>query len=110
MAAGRPGTGGCEDQVERLHRLAGVPFHWRQRVRELGTLVRMVDEGLGVSIMPTLGASMLPASLVMVPLVPTMHRELVLSGPRSRPWHPAARLLADDAGRMPDVERLSPTA
>lgn len=88
-------TGGCEAQVRRLHADADLPFRPAQHVRELATLMRMVVEGIGVSIMPSLGGAMLPPELVMVPLAPTRGRELVLSGPQQRPWHPLVRTLVE---------------
>lgn len=87
--------GGCEAQVRRLHADADLSFRPAQHVRELATLVRMVAEGIGVSIMPSLGGAMLPPELVMVPLAPTRTRELVLAGPSQRPWHPLVRTLVE---------------
>jgi DNA-binding transcriptional LysR family regulator len=94
--------GGCEVQVRRIHALAGLPFETRQRVRELATLMTMVQEGIGVAIMPRLGEGMLPATLRMIPLEPTVGRRLVLSGPNTRAWSPLTAALVDalreDAG------------
>ncbi|MDQ4502470.1 LysR family transcriptional regulator [Sinomonas sp. ASV322] len=86
-------TGGCENEVRRIHAKAGMPFEMRQRVRELATLIVMVQEGVGVAIMPGLGAAMLPDELQMVPLEPTLGRRLVLSGPANRAWNPLAEAL-----------------
>lgn len=83
-------TGGCENEVRRIHAKAGLPFEMRQRVRELATLMTMVQEGVGVAIMPRLGEVMLPKTLQMVPLEPTLGRRLVLSGPITRAWSPLA--------------------
>lgn len=85
--------GGCETQVRRLHAAADLPYTADQRVRELATMVRMVAEGIGVSIMPSLGGVMLPQGVVMRPLRPSATRDLVLSGPARRPWHPLVRAL-----------------
>lgn len=85
--------GGCEAQVRRLHRTADLPFTPGQRVRELATMLRMVDEGIGVSVMPSLGGGLLPDGVVMAPLAPTLTRDLVLTGPTTRPWHPLVRSL-----------------
>ncbi|MDP5228007.1 MULTISPECIES: LysR family transcriptional regulator [Arthrobacter] len=86
-------TGGCETQVRRIHRIAGVPFKSRQQVRELATLITMVHEGMGVAIMPSLGEGLLPPSLRMVRLEPTVGRRLVLTGPRTRAWSPLTEAL-----------------
>ncbi|MCG8926075.1 LysR family transcriptional regulator [Lentzea sp. CC55] len=85
--------GGCERHVRQAH--AGHPFAPRHRVRELGTLLAMVRSGVGVSLVPGLVASMLPAGLVVVPLRERVVRRLVLSGPAGREWHPAVTALVD---------------
>lgn len=86
---------GCEPQIRELHRLSSLPYRPTQRVRELTTLMAMVEAGLGVTIMPTLAETMLPDGLGMVPLVQTIRRTLVLAGPLGRPCHPAVGLLRD---------------
>ncbi|PZF64606.1 LysR family transcriptional regulator [Curtobacterium sp. MCPF17_047] len=89
------GGGGCEHQIQRMHEIAGQPFRYAHRVREMSTMFGMIERGEGVSIVPTLGRVMLPAGLVMLPVAPRYERTLVLSGPSSRPWHPLARALVD---------------
>ncbi|MBF4583312.1 LysR family transcriptional regulator [Curtobacterium sp. VKM Ac-2865] len=89
------GGGGCEYQIQRMHEIAGQPFRYAHRVREMSTMFGMIQRGEGVSIVPTLGRVMLPADLVMVPTLPRLERTLVLSGPSSRAWHPLARALVD---------------
>ncbi len=89
------GGGGCEHQIERLHELAGLPYRYAHRVREMSTMFGMIQRGEGVSIVPTLGRGMLPPELVMVPMATRLPRTLVLSGPTSRPWHPLAQALVD---------------
>ncbi|MPY48639.1 LysR family transcriptional regulator [Streptomyces acidicola] len=91
-------TSGCENQVKHLHSLTGLPYRPTQRIRELTTLLCMVEAGLGVAIVPSLAASMLSKTLTLVPLRPRLERRLVLTGPTSRPWHPnvtAIRELAE---------------
>lgn len=89
------GGGGCEHQIQRMHEIAGQPFRYAHRVREMSTMFGMIQRGEGVSIVPSLGRVMLPDDLVMVPTSPRLERTLVLSGPSSRPWHPLARALVD---------------
>ncbi len=88
--------GGYEEQIRELHHLAGLTFESRRRVRELATLITMVEKGLGVSILPSLGAGMLGPRLVMLPLTPRLERTLVMSGPQSRPWHPLVTALLEE--------------
>lgn len=88
-------TAGCEPQIKELHRVSSLPYHPTQRVRELTTLMAMVEAGLGITVMPTLAKTMLPGALGMVPLAQTIRRTLVLAGPLRRPCHPAVGLLRD---------------
>jgi DNA-binding transcriptional LysR family regulator len=85
--------GGCERQVRELYRRAGARFAPVHRIRGLGTLIGMVRAGVGVSIVPDLARSALPAGLVLVPVRPAVRRRLVLTGPATRPWHPAVTAL-----------------
>jgi DNA-binding transcriptional LysR family regulator len=88
-------AGGCERQIQELHRQARVPFLPTHRVRQLSTLFAMVRSGVGVSVIPGLAAGMEGAGVVLVPLRQRLARTLVLTGPLHRPWHPAARALVE---------------
>ncbi|WP_327682283.1 LysR family transcriptional regulator [Kitasatospora sp. NBC_00458] len=81
--------GGCEQQVRKAYRRAGIRFTPRHRIRDLNTLIGMVHAGVGVSVMPALAQPMLPPECVLVPLRPAVHRTLTLTGPAGRPWSPA---------------------
>jgi DNA-binding transcriptional LysR family regulator len=93
LIVGSPG--GCESYVKQMYDDEGLEYSFSHRVREMTTLFRMVEQGLGVAIVPTLGRTMLPDGLLMKPLAKPRPRRLVLSGPASRPWHPLARALVD---------------
>ncbi|MET7331872.1 LysR family transcriptional regulator [Nonomuraea sp. NPDC005650] len=88
-------TSGCETQVRRLHSLTGLPYRPTQRIRELATLLSMVEAGLGVAIVPSLAAGMMPGTLTLIPLLPRLERRLVLTGPAARPWHPSVAAIRD---------------
>ncbi|MET7916420.1 LysR family transcriptional regulator [Streptomyces avermitilis] len=92
---------GCERHVRTIHRLAGQEYTPAHRVRSLGTLISMVQAGLGVSILPEVSRPLIPQDLVLVPVTPHHSRRLVLCGPRKRPWPPAVRALVDSVGRLP---------
>src|SRR5882757_326343 len=94
-------AGGCERQIRELHRHAGARFAPAHRIRQLSTLFAMVRAGVGVTVIPGLAAGMEGPGLVLVPLSQSMARCLVLSGPLSRPWHPAARALVDAVSPLP---------
>ncbi|GAB7188185.1 LysR substrate-binding domain-containing protein [Kitasatospora sp. Ki12] len=81
--------GGCERHIREAYRRAGTRFSPRHRIRDLNTLIGMVNAGVGVSVMPALALTMLPADCVLVPIRPAVHRRLTLTGPAGRPWTPA---------------------
>lgn len=89
--------GGCEVHVRSMFDTAGIEFSARHRVREMSTLLAMVEQGFGVSIVPTLGREMLAGTLRMRPLVERRARQLVLALPDNREPHPAARALLEHA-------------
>lgn len=86
-------SGGCERHVTSIFAAAGMTLDVRHRVRETSTLLAMVEQGFGVSIVPTLGRSMLPAGLRMRPLVERRARRLVLALPDDREPHPIGAAL-----------------
>ncbi|MFI8878963.1 LysR family transcriptional regulator [Streptomyces sp. NPDC055243] len=87
----------CEARVRTIHMRAGLPFTPARRVRDLTTLIGMVQAGIGVTVLSEASRSLLPSDLVLLPLKPVMSRRLVLTGPHERPWHPAVRTLAESA-------------
>jgi DNA-binding transcriptional LysR family regulator len=89
--------GGCERHIRDLYRQAGCRLRPTHRVRECGTLVAMVQAGVGVSVVPGLMASMTDQRLVLVPLRQHKKRRLVLTGPPSGAWHPAVSALVASA-------------
>lgn len=82
--------GGCEPHVREAYRQSDSRLDPTHRIRELGTLLAMVRAGVGVSVVPGLAQVMLDSRLVLVPLRQHVNRRLVLTGPISGPWHPAA--------------------
>ncbi|MFD8076443.1 LysR family transcriptional regulator [Streptomyces sp. NPDC059718] len=88
-------TSGAESQLRELHARAGVPYRPTQHIRELGTLLCMVEAGLGVAVVPSLAGSMLPGGLTLVPVLPRVERRLLLTGPATRPWHPHVTAIRD---------------
>ncbi|MGK5547921.1 LysR family transcriptional regulator [Streptomyces sp. URMC 127] len=88
---------GCEARIRTIHGLAGLRFTPAHRVRDLATLISMVQAGIGVTILSEVSRSLIPPDLVLLPLEPRTSRRLVLTGPRNRPWHPAVHALAESA-------------
>ncbi|MET9414325.1 LysR family transcriptional regulator [Streptomyces klenkii] len=88
---------GCEARIRTIHGLAGLRFDPTHRVRDLATLISMVQAGIGVTVLSEVSRSFIPPDLVLLPLEPRTARRLVLTGPPGRPWHPAVRALAESA-------------
>ncbi|PSJ28818.1 transcriptional regulator [Streptosporangium nondiastaticum] len=92
---------GCEARIRTIHGLAGLRFDPTHRVRDLATLISMVQAGIGVTVLSEVSRSLIPPDLVLLPLEPRTSRRLVLTGPSARPWHPAIRALAESAAGHP---------
>lgn len=84
-------AGGCEPLIRRIHDEAGVPFAPAQRVHEMTTLLAMVREGLGISIVPELALRTGPDGLAALPLRPRAPRHLLLAWADMAGPGPAAR-------------------
>ncbi|MGW7069250.1 LysR family transcriptional regulator [Streptomyces sp. NPDC054855] len=87
----------CETRIRTIHTRAGLPFAPTHRVRDLTTLISMVQAGIGVTVLSEVSRPLLPADLALLPVRPAVSRSLVLTGPCARPWHPAIRTLAESA-------------
>ncbi len=51
---------GCEVRVRTIHRLAGLRFAPTHRVRDLATLISMVQAGIGVTVLSEVSRSLIP--------------------------------------------------
>lgn len=80
--------GGCEPLLVDLHNQAGLPLRVDQRIREMSTLLAMVREGLGVTIVPALSITD-THELVTIPLQPRAQRHLTVINPGDPPTAPA---------------------
>lgn len=69
--------GGCEALLRQLFDASCLPMRPSRRIRDVATLLAMVRERLGVTVVPELT---LPAGhgLAAVPVIPTAHRRLLL--------------------------------
>jgi DNA-binding transcriptional LysR family regulator len=81
--------GGCEPLIRRMFRVAAVPLRVRYEVRDMATILGMVKEGLGVTVVPTLSLPERHPGLRALPLVPPVERRLALAV-RSRETSPPA--------------------
>lgn len=81
---------GCEPAIRRIHDQQHVPLVPASRVTDMATLLAMVREGLGVSIIPALSADTSPDGVITLPLRPRAPRRLLL-GTKDADATPAIR-------------------
>lgn len=82
---------GCEPVIRRIHDQHHIPLTPASRVTDMATLLAMVREGLGVSIVPTLSLGT-SHGIDALPLQPRAPRSLLL-GAKDASLSPAARAL-----------------
>ncbi|MES4908579.1 MULTISPECIES: LysR family transcriptional regulator [unclassified Streptomyces] len=95
-------TGGCRPVVLDAVRRAGAVLDVAFEAGELSAVIAMVDAGLGVSIVPTLGLPTDLGGTVTRPLDPPTPRTLALAVASVDDCAPAARAFLDHA--VPTVE------
>ena len=96
-------AGGCEPAIRRLHDQHRVPLVPASRVTDMATLLAMVREGLGVSIIPALSLGSGHEGITALPLHPRAPRILLLSASAAG-LSPAARAF------LSHVHDAAPTA
>lgn len=83
-------AGGCESAIRQIHEQGHISFAPASRVTDMATLLAMVREGLGVSIVPTLSLRTASDGITALPLRPRAPRSLLL-GARDTGLSPSAR-------------------
>ncbi|HTE64129.1 MAG TPA: LysR family transcriptional regulator [Solirubrobacteraceae bacterium] len=89
--------GGCERLILDTFSAAGHAPRVAFEVQEVSTILAMVAEGLGVSIVPELSALAVPPRVALRPLAPPVERRLALAVPSLADAPPAVRALLDVA-------------
>ncbi|MFF4623016.1 LysR family transcriptional regulator [Nonomuraea jabiensis] len=89
-------TGGCEPLITALARAAGASLRCHYRVRDTGSILAMVAEGLGVTVVPELSLPAHHPGVHAVPLEPPSERTILLALPADP--LPAATAFAELAG------------
>jgi len=89
--------GGCERLILDTFTAAGQAPQVAFEVHEVSTIVAMVAEGLGVSVVPALSAVAVPPRVALRPLSPVVERRLGLAVPSLADAPPAVRALLDVA-------------
>ncbi|MFB9991612.1 LysR family transcriptional regulator [Deinococcus oregonensis] len=85
---------GCEALIEQAHREAGVPMCARYSVRDFATLVNMIREGLGYTLLPEVALPDVPG-VRAVKLHPGVSRSLGLGLSEAALVLPAARVFSE---------------
>jgi DNA-binding transcriptional LysR family regulator len=70
--------GGCEPLIRDLYRRAGLEPRVQHEVRDMSTILGMVQEGLGITVVPALALPARTARLRALPLEPRARRRLGL--------------------------------
>jgi DNA-binding transcriptional LysR family regulator len=85
--------GGCEPLLRQMYKAAGLGLRPKLPVRDMATLLALVREQVGVTVIPELSFTD-PRGLVAVPVKPVTHRRLVLTT-HSQDVGPAAHAFLD---------------
>ncbi|MDA0635604.1 LysR family transcriptional regulator [Nonomuraea sp. MCN248] len=86
-------TGGCEPLITALAQAAGASLRCHYRVRDVNSILAMVAEGLGVSVVPELSLPVHREGVHVVPLDPAAGRAVLLALPADP--RPSAAAFAD---------------
>lgn len=89
--------GGCEQMILEAFTAAGLALRVAFEVHEVSTILAMVAEGLGVSVVPALSAVAVPPRVALRPLRPAVERRLALAVPSLDDAPPGVRALLDVA-------------
>jgi DNA-binding transcriptional LysR family regulator len=99
-------TGGCEPHITELARRAGVRLRSHYRVRDTNSIIAMVAEHLGVTIMPELALPSSPAGVCAVPLEPAEQRTILLALPSDGAPLPLARAFVEHVCHAVDASAV----
>ncbi|MQA88110.1 MAG: LysR family transcriptional regulator [Streptosporangiales bacterium] len=88
-------SGGCEPLIRRLYGEQGIPLAPAHRVREMTTLLAMIRENLGVSVIPSLSLNGTAERISALPLRPAAPRSLLLAARSDTDLGPAGSAFLD---------------
>ncbi|WIX91427.1 LysR family transcriptional regulator [Amycolatopsis sp. DG1A-15b] len=91
--------GGCEPLLERMHHAAGLTLQPKLRIRDTTTLLALVREHVGVTVIPELSLTD-QRGLAAIPIAPPAYRRLILTPADPHDVGPAARAFLDLAAHM----------
>jgi len=82
---------GCEPFIQSIYGQEGLIPNVRYEARDISTVLGMVREGLGVSIVPELALPEKVSGVRLVPLRPVAKREIVIATRNDQSMSPAAK-------------------
>jgi DNA-binding transcriptional LysR family regulator len=71
--------GGCEPLIRHVFGMSGTAPNVQYNVREMSTTIAMVQEALGVTLVPTLALPQHMTNVQVLPLDPPTRRQLALA-------------------------------
>jgi DNA-binding transcriptional LysR family regulator len=86
--------GGCEPLLQRMYHAAGLTLRPKLRVRDMTTLLALVREQVGVTVVPELSLTD-RRGLAAIPVTPLTYRRLILTPADPRDVGPTARAFLD---------------
>jgi DNA-binding transcriptional LysR family regulator len=86
--------GGCEPLLQRMHHDAGLTLQPKLRIRDMTTLLALVREHVGITVIPELSLTD-QRGLAAIPITPPTYRRLNLTPADPHDVGPAARAFLD---------------
>jgi DNA-binding transcriptional LysR family regulator len=93
-------SGGCEPLISAIATGANARLRPHYRIRDTASILTMVTEGLGVTIMPALALPTAMSGLCVVPLCPRQSRTVLLAVLADAPVLPLARTFIEYASSV----------
>jgi DNA-binding transcriptional LysR family regulator len=95
---------GCEPLIHHIFRTAGVVPQTQFEVRDSATILAMVEEDLGVTIVPALALPTIHPHVRAIPLEPPVQRQIALAVRAQESRAPAVNALLAHAQSMVEVD------
>ncbi|MEW9530171.1 LysR family transcriptional regulator [Microbispora sp. NPDC049125] len=92
-------SGGCEPLIRSLYRQRGLPLEPAHKIRDMTTLLAMVREDLGVSLVPSLALGDEEGGVATLPLRPRAPRSLLLAARSAADLSPAGKAFLESVPR-----------
>jgi DNA-binding transcriptional LysR family regulator len=90
--------GGCERQIRQLYEEQGLQLLPMYRVQAIPTLLAMIGQDIGISVLPELALGQPDKGIAAVPLRPSARRDLLLAARADLEFSSAAQAFLDTVG------------